>query len=101
MKVLVTGHEGYIGSALTLVLRAAGHEVVGLDVGLYRAAAFGGQDVAPIPAHDVDLRDVVLPDLNTFDAVIHLAALSNDPLAELDLVEANRLEVVGLGRVAE
>jgi nucleoside-diphosphate-sugar epimerase len=107
MKVLVTGHEGYIGSALTQVLRAAGHEVVGLDVGLYRAATFGAPPAgAELRTHDVDLRDVVLPDLNTFDAVLHLAALSNDPLAELDLQvthDVNRrasVRLAGMARAA-
>jgi nucleoside-diphosphate-sugar epimerase len=83
MKVLVTGHRGYIGVEMVGVLRKAGHEVSGLDVGYYDECDF----TAPpddVPNLDVDLRDVT-PDLfKGFDAVAHLAALSNDPLGDLD-----------------
>ena len=79
MKVLVTGHHGYIGSVMTDVLISAGHEVTGLDTYLYEGCDFGP---APrvVPAIRKDVRDVVVSDLRGFDAVIHLAALSNDPL---------------------
>ena len=64
MKVLVTGHEGYIGSVLTQVLRSAGHEVVGLDVGLYRAATFGAPPAGPaLQAHDVDVVLALMVDV--------------------------------------
>src|SRR4051812_30432070 len=82
MKVLVTGHRGYIGAEMVPVLRDAGHEVVGLDIGLYDGCDF----VSPleeVPAVDVDLRDVLPEHLEGFDAVVHLAALSNDPLGNL------------------
>ena len=81
MKVLVTGHDGYIGSVLTPRLQAAGHEPAGLDTSLFAAYAFA--DLPEVPAREADIRDVTAEDLDGFDAVIHLAALSNDPLGDL------------------
>ena len=81
MKVLVTGHDGYIGTVLTPQLQAAGHEPVGLDASLFANHAFG--DLPELPAREADIRDVTAEDLDGFDAVIHLAALSNDPLGDL------------------
>jgi nucleoside-diphosphate-sugar epimerase len=83
MKVLVTGHLGYIGVEMTSVLTARGHEVVGLDTDLFAECDF----LYPpdqVPNLDVDVRDVTAADLVGFDAVIHLAALSNDPLSDLN-----------------
>jgi nucleoside-diphosphate-sugar epimerase len=80
---LLTGHRGYIGVETVPALRAAGHEVIGLDTGLYDLCDF----VAPpdeVPTIDVDLRDITAAELAGIDAVIHLAALSNDPLGDLD-----------------
>lgn len=98
MKVLVTGHRGYIGAVLTPRLGAGGHEVVGLDSGLYGGCDFG--DPPPdIPTIGSDIRDVAVGDLVGFDAVIHLAALSNDPLGNLDpelTYEINHRAVVRL-----
>ncbi len=82
MRVLVTGHDGYIGSAMTPMLQAAGHDVVGLDTGFFEECVFG-ENRGSVPAVRKDVRDVTLRDLEGFDAVIHLAALSNDPMGDL------------------
>jgi nucleoside-diphosphate-sugar epimerase len=83
MKVLLTGHKGYIGSVAGPMLRSAGHEVVGLDTDLFAECEFG--EAAPeISQIRVDLRDVTKADLDGFDAVAHFAALSNDPLGDLN-----------------
>ncbi len=82
MRVLLTGHKGYLGTVMAPVLAAAGHEVVGLDSGLFDTCVLG-----PVPAdpagHEVDLRDVTAEHVSGVDAVIHLGALSNDPLGSL------------------
>ncbi len=82
MKVLVTGHHGFIGSVLVPRLVAAGHEVVGLDTFYYEGCDFG-PDGPPIASIRRDLRDVTSDDLAGIDAVMHLAALSNDPVGDL------------------
>jgi nucleoside-diphosphate-sugar epimerase len=85
MKVLVTGHQGYIGSVMVPMLLAAGHDVTGLDSNLYQRCTFSrGGRIANVPAIRKDVRDVTWRDLVGFDAVIHLAALSNDPLGNLN-----------------
>jgi nucleoside-diphosphate-sugar epimerase len=83
MKVLVTGHNGYIGCSLVPLLQAAGHDVVGLDSYLFGECTFGAE-IADIPALRMDVRDVTSDLLSGFDAVIHLAAISNDPLGDLN-----------------
>jgi nucleoside-diphosphate-sugar epimerase len=83
MKVLMTGHNGFLGSVMQRVVRAAGHDVVGLDSYLFGVCSFGAPD-QDIPSIRVDLRDVQPEHLEGFDAVIHLAALSNDPLGNLN-----------------
>jgi nucleoside-diphosphate-sugar epimerase len=83
MKVLLTGHKGYIGVVATQMFREAGHEVVGLDTDLYAGCDFG-QLGAQIPEMRKDIRDVTVADLSGFEAVVHLAALSNDPVSNLD-----------------
>ena len=83
MRVLITGHQGYIGVVMAPMLLAAGHEVAGLDSGLFEGSNFGTLPLS-IPEIRKDLRDVELNDLRGFDAVIHLAGLSNDPLGDLN-----------------
>lgn len=83
MRVLVTGHQGYIGSVLTPRLVAAGHEVVGLDVGLYADCVLGEFE-DEVSNRAVDLRDVTPEDCAGVDAVIHLAAICNDPIGNLN-----------------
>jgi nucleoside-diphosphate-sugar epimerase len=83
MRILLTGHKGYIGAVAGPLLVSAGHQVVGLDTDL-----FAGCDLAipgaQIPDIRKDIRDLTRADLDGFQAVVHLAALSNDPLGNLD-----------------
>jgi nucleoside-diphosphate-sugar epimerase len=83
VKVLVTGHDGYIGHSLVPLFVAAGHEVVGVDSGLFAECAFGDDQLgcAQIRA---DIRDLQVDDLRGFDAIVHLAGISNDPLGDLN-----------------
>jgi nucleoside-diphosphate-sugar epimerase len=83
MRVLVTGHDGYIGTVMTPLLAAAGHEVVGLDTGLFRSFTLGDEP-PPVATIARDVRDVAADDLDGLDAVIHLAAISNDPVGDLN-----------------
>jgi nucleoside-diphosphate-sugar epimerase len=103
MKVLLTGHNGYIGSVAGPILLSAGHEVVGLDADFYANCNFG--DAAPsIPEIRKDLRDLTDADLAGFDAVVHMAALSNDPLGDIDpqlTYDINHVASVGLARLAK
>ena len=83
MRILVTGSHGYIGSVMMPVLREGGHDVVGLDSDLFKDCVYGPAP-AEFPHLARDIRDVNLTDLEGFDAVVHLAGLSNDPLSNLD-----------------
>jgi nucleoside-diphosphate-sugar epimerase len=83
MRILLTGHKGYIGAVAGPILLSAGHEVVGLDSDLFSGCDFG-PTATEIPEIRKDLRDLSANDLRAFDAVAHLAALSNDPLGDLD-----------------
>jgi nucleoside-diphosphate-sugar epimerase len=105
VKVVVTGHHGYIGSVVAPMLVEAGHEVVGLDAFLYRGCDLAGfsQTVA-IAELERDIRDVEPRDLAGFDAVVHLAALSNDPLGALNrdwTEDVNLNGTLGLARTAK
>lgn len=84
MKVLVTGNLGYVGMVMTPMLAAAGHEVVGLDSDLFKACVLNGESAGHVLQIRKDIRDVQRSDLEGCDAVIHLAALSNDPLGDLN-----------------
>jgi nucleoside-diphosphate-sugar epimerase len=83
MRILLTGHKGYIGTVMAPVLAQAGHEVVGLDSDLFEGCTFG-EPPLEFPSIRKDLRDIGALDLQGFDAVIHLAGLSNDPLGNLN-----------------
>lgn len=85
MKVLVTGHRGYIGSVMVPMLLKVGHEVHGYDSEFYHRCTYlpGGQ-LPRVPGVCKDVRDITQADLEGFEAVIHLAALSNDPLSNLN-----------------
>ncbi|MCB1549089.1 MAG: SDR family oxidoreductase [Hyphomicrobiaceae bacterium] len=85
MKVLVTGHLGYIGTVMVPMLARAGHDVVGIDSDLYERCTFApGGEILPVPGIRKDTRDITPSDLTGIEAVIHLAALSNDPLGNLN-----------------
>lgn len=103
MRVLLTGHKGYIGAVAIPILLEAGHDVVGLDADLYRNCDFGMLPSA-IPEIIKDLRQLNQSDLNGFDGVVHLAALSNDPVGNLNpqlTYDINHLGSVHLAELAK
>ncbi len=105
MRVLVTGNEGYLGSVLVLRLQDAGHDVVGLDNGYFATGTLGPVP-DPVPTLRVDLRDVSAEHIAQAapDAVLHLAALCNDPLGNLDpdlTYDVNHRSTVRLARAAK
>lgn len=83
MKILVTGHTGYIGTVLTQMLLDAGHQVVGIDTGLFEACTFGTDAPSHIACINADIRDLTVAQLRTVDAIAHLAGICNDPLGDL------------------
>jgi nucleoside-diphosphate-sugar epimerase len=102
VRVLVTGHHGYLGSIMVPLLAGAGHDVVGLDTFFYRGCDFGPGDASE-PARATDVRDITRAELEGFDAIVHLAALSNDPLGDLSsewTYEINRDGTIALARAA-
>jgi nucleoside-diphosphate-sugar epimerase len=104
MRILVTGHQGYLGAVLAPVLERAGHQVVGPDIGWFADCRFGDDGALRwVPSLSRDLRDLEPDDLAGFDAVAHLAALSNDPLGDLDPAltrEINEEASIRLARLA-
>jgi nucleoside-diphosphate-sugar epimerase len=102
MRILLTGSKGYIGAVMAPMMAGAGHDVTGLDADLYRRSTFGSWRES-IHTIQKDVRAVAAADLEGFDAVVHLAALSNDPLGDLDpelTYAINHLASVRLARLA-
>jgi nucleoside-diphosphate-sugar epimerase len=102
MRVLITGHTGYIGARLVPMVLKAGHDVVGLDTDLFAECTFDGR-LADVPHLRKDVRDVAREDLAGIDAIIHLAALSNDPLGDYNpglTEEINEEASIRLARLA-
>jgi len=105
MKILVTGHLGYIGTVLTPMLRKKGHDVVGMDADWYSRCTFGdARQIIDVPNIRKDIRQVKANDLRGFDCIMHLAALSNDPLGNYNAEltdEINNKAAVRLGEMAK
>ncbi|MCZ2858489.1 NAD-dependent epimerase/dehydratase family protein [Blastococcus sp. VKM Ac-2987] len=99
MRVLVDGDRGYIGAVLVPLLMAAGHEVEGLDAGWYDGCDFGKQPHG-YSSRTGDIRDVTADDLSGFDAVVHLAAISNDPVGHLNPEATYSVNAEGAAHVA-
>lgn len=101
MRVLVTGHHGYVGSVLVPMLLERGHEVVGMDTFLYEGSTFGSDPEAEIPLLRKDVRDAERRDLAGFAAILHLAGLSNDPLGDLNPALTDQINHRASVRLAE
>ncbi len=103
MRILVTGHKGYIGTVMVPLLLDAGHEVVGLDSDLFRGCTFTA-GMRPVPEMLTDIRDVEPAHLHGFEAIVHLAALSNDSLGNLNpgvTTEINHAAAVRLAHLSK
>jgi nucleoside-diphosphate-sugar epimerase len=103
MRVLITGHHGFIGSVAAPMIQEAGHDVTGLDTFFYEGCDLL-DEALDVPTLRVDLRDITTDMLEGFDGIVHLAALSNDPLGELDKEltrEINLRGTLGLARKAK
>ncbi|MFW6122274.1 MAG: NAD-dependent epimerase/dehydratase family protein, partial [Petrotogales bacterium] len=105
MRVLVTGHRGYIGTVLIPMLAEEGYEIIGLDSDLYKECTFGERKkIKKIPEINKDIRNIRAFDIDGFEAIIHLAGFSNDPLGDLNpklTLEINYEASVRLARMAK
>ena len=104
MRVLVTGHRGYIGSLLVDRIKAAGHEAVGVDTELYEDCTFGLNKDSGIATINRDIRELSSFDLEGIDAIAHLAGVCNDPLGDLlpeTTFEINYAATVRLAEIAK
>jgi nucleoside-diphosphate-sugar epimerase len=100
MRVLITGHKGYIGTVMVPLMLAEGYDVVGLDTDYFAGSDFY-DGIATIPEIKKDVRDVEAEDLEGFDAICHLAALSNDPMGNLNADWTYDINHLGSVRLAE
>jgi nucleoside-diphosphate-sugar epimerase len=100
LRVLITGYNGYIGTVLVPVLERAGHDLVGLDSDLFAACTFG-PDAPKIDSVEADVRDIESEDLVGFDAVVHLAAICNDPVGNLNPQVTYEINHLASVRMAE
>jgi len=100
MRVLITGHDGYIGAVLAPMVRDAGHDVTGLDAFWFEGCTLGPEPDAAT-ALRLDVRDVEADHLRGFDAVVHLAAISNDPVGHLDPARTFEINHLGSVRIAQ
>lgn len=99
MRLLITGHLGYVGRPLCAEMLAAGHDVVGCDIDLFAGQDWFAADLA-VASWTTDVRDLQVADLRGFDAVIHLAGLCNDPLGALDREATFAVNTVASARLA-
>ena len=99
-RLLITGHKGYIGSVMAPMFAEAGYDVIGLDIGYFDACTLV-PDALAIPSIRKDIRYLAPDDLHGFDAVIHLAALSNDPIGNLDEGWTRQINYEATVRLAE
>lgn len=100
VRLLITGHQGYVGSVLTPLAVRAGHHVTGLDTGYFSECTLI-PDSTVVPMIRKDLRDLEERDLEGFEAVIHLAALSNDPIGNLNPMWTEEINFRSSVRLAE
>ena len=104
MRIMVTGHDGYIGTSLVPLFQAAGHTVLGVDSGLFSDCVFGLNDGAADSVLWLDVRDLRLEHFEGVDAVVHLAGISNDPLGDLNpqtTYDINHLATLHVAKLAK
>ena len=100
MRVLITGHLGYVGSVLTPLAVEAGHDVAGLDTGYFAECTLVPEQLS-VPTIRKDLRDLTPADLQGFEAVMHLGALSNDPIGNLNAAWTEEINFKASVRLAD
>jgi nucleoside-diphosphate-sugar epimerase len=100
-RILVTGHNGYLGSVMVPWLAAAGHEITGLDTGYFSKCTLVADHSSAIRSIQKDLRELTPHDLEGYETVVHLAALSNDPIGNLNDSWTESINLIGSVRLAE
>ncbi len=101
MRVLMTGHDGYIGAVMKQAFEIHGYDVIGLDTCFFHDCHFGRRPGRDGSGRRIDIRDLAPNDLAGFGAVVHLAALSNDPLGDLDPIWTDAINAQGSIRLAQ